>query len=337
MSLQRKGAYLPSTAKENTNIGSGRETSFLERQLISVKSRMGERLSRLFIYVLLIGIAFVCVFPLLYVAVVSLMSNADLSNPAVQWIPSRLQFENYYIALDILNYRQFARNSLLVTVFATVGHLLSCSMIGYGFARFRFPFRNILFLFVILAFIVPVQTIIVPMYLTFLNFGWINSYRSLLVPTFFGFGLNGALFIFIFRQFFLTLPPDLENAAKIDGAGFLHTYVRIVFPLARSALVVVLVLSVVWHWNNFYEPSIYLRDPRLGFLPARIQTVIGAVNAPPEELFERLGMVADGEDTLTNAVVMAGTALIIAPVLIFFVFAQRAFMQGIERTGITGE
>jgi len=298
---------------------------------------VGERLSRLFIYVLLIGIAFVCVFPLLYVAVVSLMSNADLSNPAVQWIPSRLQFENYYIAFDILNYTRFARNSLQITVLATIGHLVSCSLIGYGFARFRFPFRNILFMFVILAFIVPVQTIIVPLYLTFLNFDWINTYRPLIVPAFFGFGLNGALFIFIFRQFFLTLPTDLENAAKIDGAGFIRTFIQIVFPLARSALVVVLVLSVVWHWNNFYEPSIYLRTPHLGLLPARIRTVIDAVNAPPEELFERLGMIEGGEDTLTNAVVMAGTALIIAPVLIFFVFAQRAFMQGIERTGITGE
>ena len=314
-----------------------RELSFIERQFISFRARMGERLSRLLIYVLLIGIAFVCVFPLLYVMVVSLMSNADLSNPAVQWIPSRLQFENYFIALDILNYRQFARNSLIVTVLATIGHLLSCAMIGYGFARFRFPFRNLLFFFVILAFIVPVQTIIVPLYISFLNFGWINTFRPLVIPAFLGFGLNGALFIFIFRQFFLTLPTDLENAAKIDGAGFIRTYVTIVFPLARSALVVVLVLSVVWHWNNFYEPSIYLRDPRLSFLPSRIQWVITAVNAPPEELFERLGMIADGEDTLTNAVVMAGTALIIAPVLIFFVFAQRAFMQGIERTGITGE
>jgi len=287
--------------------------------------------------VLLIGIAFVCVFPLLYVVVTSLMSNSDLSNPAVHWIPSRLQFENYYIAFDFLNYWRFARNTATVTVLATIGHILSCSFIGYGFARFRFPFKNVLFVFVMLAFIVPVQTIIVPLYLTFLNFGWLNSYRPLIIPTFFGFGLNGALFVFIFRQFFLTLPTDLENAAKIDGAGFIRTYAQIVLPLARSAMVVVLVLSVVWHWNNFYEPSIYLRFPHLGFLPGRISAINEIITAPPEELFEMLGMIEGGEDTLTNAVVMAATALVIAPVLIFFVFAQRQFMQGIERTGITGE
>jgi multiple sugar transport system permease protein len=100
---------------------------------------------------------------------------------------------------------------------------------------------------------------------------------------------------------------------------------------------VVLVLSVVWHWNNHYEPGIYLRRPHLGFLPGRIRNIIAIVNAPPEEMFEMLGMIADGEDTLTNAVIMAGTALVIAPVLLFFTFAQRLFMQGIERAGITGE
>jgi len=310
---------------------------FWQRQLLSFKGRFTGRLSSLFMHVFLIGLAFVCIFPLLYMVVVSLMSNSDLNNAAVQWVPTRLQFENYFVALDILDYRQFAQNTLLVTVTATIGHIISCSFIGYGFARFRFPFKNVLFLFVILAFIVPVQTIIVPLFLTFTNLGWIDTYRPLVVPTFFGFGLNGALYIFIFRQFYLTLPTDLENAAKIDGCGFLRTYFKIVFPLATAAIVVVLVLSVVWHWNNHYEPGIYLRRPHFGFLPGRINRIIAIVNAPPEELFELLGMIEDGEDTLTNAVVMAGTVLVIAPILIFFTFAQRLFMQGIERAGITGE
>ena len=175
--------------------------------------------------------------------------------------------------------------------------------------------------------------------MTYSKFDWLNSYLPLLVPTFFGFGLRGALYIFLFRQFYLTIPKDLENAALIDGCGFLKTYWRVVFPLAKSTIVVALVLSVVWHWNDFYEPSLYISKASLGFLPPRINSIISIVNAPPEHLFDLLASLGleGGEDTLNNAVVMAGTTLISAPVLIFFAFAQRQFMQGIERTGITGE
>ncbi len=305
----------------------------------SAASRLRALLSRLILYILLIGLAFVFIYPFLFMVVTSLKSGADLSNLAVQWIPTELRFENYYIAWDILKFPVYFKNSALVTVLASLGHILACSFIGYGFARFNFPFKKFLFACVILAFIVPVQTIIIPLYLTYTNFGWIDTYLPLILPTFFGFGFKGALYIFLFRQFYLTLPRDLENAALIDGCGFLKTYWKVVFPLAQSTLVVALVLSVVWHWNDFYEPGIYISKSVLGFLPPRINQIISVVNAPPEELFDlmaSLGMEG-GEDTVNNAVIMAGTTLISAPVLFFFAFAQRKFMQGIERTGITGE
>ncbi len=243
------------------------------------------------------------------------------------------------MAIDILKAGRYLKNSLFVTVVASIGHIISCSFIGYGFARFHFPFKKLLFGCVILAFIVPVQTLIIPMYLTYSNLGWLDSYLPLIVPTFFGFGLKGALYVFLFRQFYLTLPRDLENAARIDGCGFLMTYWKIVFPLAQSTLMVALVLSVVWHWNDFYEPAIFVSKARLGFLPPRLNSIVAAVNALPEQMMELLASLGlqDGEDTLNNAVVMSGATLISAPVLVFFAFAQRKFMQGIERTGITGE
>jgi multiple sugar transport system permease protein len=147
------------------------------------------------------------------------------------------------------------------------------------------------------------------------------------------------LYIFLFRQFYLTLPRDLESAALIDGCGFMKTYWKVVFPLAQSTLVVAMVLSVVWHWNDYYEPGLYISKQALGFLPPRIRAITAVVNAPPDQLFEMLANLglSDGEDTLNNAVIMAGTTLISAPILIFFAFAQRKFMQGIERSGITGE
>lgn len=294
---------------------------------------------RVAMYLLILGLAFVFIYPFLYMIVTSLKSDADLNSLSVQWIPTELKFENYFVAIDILNASQFLKNSLFVTVVASFGHVISCSFIGYGFARFNFPFKKFLFACVILAFIVPVQTLIIPLYLTYSRLGWLDSYLPLLVPTFFGFGLKGALYVFIFRQFYLTLPRDLESAAKIDGCGFLRTYWNIVFPLAQSTLMVVLVLSVVWHWNDYYEPAIFVSKASLGFLPPRLNSIVAAVNALPEQMMELLASLGlqDGEDTLNNAVVMAGAAMISAPVLVFFAFAQRKFMQGIERTGITGE
>ena len=168
---------------------------------------------------------------------------------------------------------------------------------------------------------------------------WLDTYLPLLVPTFLGFGLRGALYVFLFRQFFLTVPKSLEEAARIDGCGFMMTYWRIVFPLAKATVVVAMVLSVVWHWNDTYESGIYISKSSLAFLPPRLRAIVTAANATPadqQEMMRNLGL-EDGEDVLNNAVVMAGATIISAPIILFFAFAQRLFMQGIERSGITGE
>ena len=294
---------------------------------------------RLVMYLLILGLAFVFLYPFLYMITTSLMSNADLDSSSVNWIPTEIKFENYAIAAQLMNGLDYARNSLFVTVAASFGHLIACSFIGYGFARYNFPFKKVLFGCVLLSFIVPTQTIISPLYLTYSNLGWLDTYIPLIVPAFFGFGLRGALYVFLFRQFYLTVPKSLEEAARIDGCGFLMTYWRIVFPLAKATLVVALVLSVVWHWNDFYESGLYISSASKGFLPPRLSLIISAASALPEKQAEMLRALGldDGEDTLNNAVVMAGAMIISAPVLVFFAFAQRQFMQGIERTGITGE
>lgn len=294
---------------------------------------------RLVMYLLILGLAFVFLYPFLYMIATSLMSNSDLNSTSVHWFPTEVKFENFSIALQLMNIKRYAINSGVVTVIATLGHVIACSFIGYGFARYNFPLKKVLFACVILAFIVPTQTLIIPLYITYSNLQWLNSYLPLLVPTFFGFGLKGALYIFLFRQFFLTVPKSLEEAARIDGCGFMMTYWRIVFPLAKATIVVAMVLAVVWHWNDHYEPGMYVRDPNLTFLPPRLNQIIAAASALPDqqaEMLRQLGL-EDGEDTLNNAVVMAGALIISAPVLLFFAFAQRQFMQGIERTGITGE
>lgn len=296
-------------------------------------------LIRVVMYLLLLGLAFVFLYPFLYMAANSLMSNSDLNSSSVSWLPTEIKFENYAIATQLIDGTKFAWNSLVVTIAASFGHIIACSFIGYGFARYNFPMKNLLFAFVILSFIVPTQTIIIPLYLTYSNLKWLDSFIPLILPTFFGFGLRGALYIFLFRQFFLTVPKSLEEAARIDGCGFMKTYWKIVFPLAKATLVVALVLSVVWHWNDSYEPGLYITSTSKAFLPPRLNAIIAAASALPDqqqEMLRNLGL-QDGEDTLNNAVVMAGAMIISAPVLIFFAFAQKQFMQGIERSGITGE
>jgi len=301
-----------------------------------IRIRPKKFIASLFLYLTLAGLAFVFAFPFIYMIITSLMSNTDLVNAAVNWVPTGFMWQNYVIAYDLLDYWTFFRNSVIVTVIPTIGHVFIAALIGYGFARFDFPGKKILFGLVILSIVVPVQTIVVPLFLTYARWGWIDSYLPLIVPAFFGFGVQGGMFIFIYRQFFVGLPKDLENAAKIDGCGFLRTYWFIVFPLAKAAILVVLVLSIVWRWNEFYQASIFAGVSRLAVLPSRIGTLASMTGDDAQELFDIL-LLDIGEDVLNDATVMAGVALIIAPILIFFMIAQRHFMKGIERTGITGE
>lgn len=293
------------------------------------------KFSRMTIYLLLLALAFVFLYPFLYMIVTSLMSNEDLNNFTVAWIPRSLHISNYSLAAKLMNLGLGLKNSIIVTVLATLGQLISCSMAGYGLARYRFPGKKIVFFLIILAMIVPAQTIIVPQYLMYAKFGWLNTYLPLIVPSLFGFGFKGALYIYIFRQFYLGLPKELEAAARVDGCGFLRTYVRIILPTARTAHVVVLVLALVWNWSNYFEPSMYLSKSNMYTLSMSLNNITDALSLSADTL-STVYSVNDGS-MLNNAVLMAGAILVILPVGVVFAFLQKKFVQGIERTGLTGE
>jgi multiple sugar transport system permease protein len=254
-------------------------------------------------------------------------------------VPTRIYLKNYKYAYAILTYWRHFKNSVLVTAVGTAGHMLSCAFIGYGLARYKLPGGKLIFFIIILTIIIPVQTLIVPSYMIYANLKWINSYLPVLVPTFFGYGLKGPLFIYLFRQFYLGIPKDLENAAKIDGSGHLQTYFRIIMPTAQSAFLVTLVLSIVWHWNDFYEIGVYTSSLDLVTLPGRLKFLVAFVQNPDNPtfhtspLFEILKSL-DKQGVINNAVMMAGNILVMLPVIISFIFLQRKFMQGIERTGL---
>lgn len=288
---------------------------------------------RLGFYFLLATLSFVFLYPFIKMITQSLMTDDDLINITVKWLPSSMTWSNYSIAYRKLQFGTYFWNSTLVAVLGTAGHAFSCAMTGYAFARYKFRFKGPLFAMVILTMLVPVQTIIFPRYMQFSNWGWLNSYLPLVVPTFLGFGLNGGFFIFLFRQFFAGLPYEMEEAARVDGCGPIRTYTHIMLPMSQSSLLVCAVLSLVWHWNDYFEPGIYITDVWLKMLPNRLPSLYAELSK------ENHTMIAknDIEGLVFNeAMLMAATFLCIVPILILYLILQRRFMEGVERSGLTG-
>lgn len=286
-------------------------------------------------YFLLATLSFVFLYPFIKMITQSLMTDDDLINITVKWLPSELTWSNYSVAFKKLQFGTYVWNSVKVAVAATIGHVFSCAMTGYAFARYQFRFKGLLFGFVILSMIVPVQTIIIPSYMQYSNWGWVNSelYLPLLVPTFFGFGLSGGFFIFLFRQFFLGLPYEMEEAARVDGCGPIRTYLRIMLPMSQSSLLVCSVLSLVWHWNDYFEPGVYVTDVWLKMLPNRLPSLYAELNKEQHTMIQ----VNEIEGIMFNeAMLMAATFLCIIPILILYLILQRRFMEGVERSGLTG-
>lgn len=287
-------------------------------------------------YVFLTVVAFVFLYPFLYMVITSVKSLEELFDLSVNWIPRRLYMYNYTYAFRLLGYGRHFFISVFLTCASIAIKIICCSFIGYGFARYKFPAKRLLFFTAILSIIMPVQTILLPQYLIFSSMSWTSSYLPLIVPQLFGYGLRGGLFIFLFRQFFLNLPKSLEEAARIDGCGPLKTFYRIALPSVRTSIVVAAVLAMVWHWNDYYEPEIYITNIQMMPLPAMLPRVYSAYS-------QYFGGVINAAGTnpalLTKTIVTEGTLmaaifLVIAPVLVTYMFLQRKFMQGIERTGL---
>jgi multiple sugar transport system permease protein len=272
--------------------------------------------------VLLVDVAFIFLLPIIRLISTSFMDIIDLYDPTVAWLPRRWAWENYTRAFEALVYLDSFKNTVLVTGLAAILQTLSCAVVGYGFARFKFPGREKLFMLVLFAMIVPPHAIIIQLFLLVSNLHWLETYYPFLVPAAFGMGLRGALFVFIYRQFFKGMPWELEDAAMIDGASPLRIFINVMLPLAQPAILVVFLFSFVWHWNDSLEPSIYLSRPEFFFLPQRLSVVESALSN-----MQLRGMWGTGT-------IMAATLLVILPLLVLYIFTQRYFVESIERTGL---
>lgn len=294
----------------------------------------------------IIAMSYVLLFPLIVMLVRAVRPYSDMYNPSIVWIPSRITFENFRYALQALHGAGSVFSTIRVVLISTVLSMVSCSMAGYGLARFKLKTGPVLMGMAVLSFIVPVQTYVVSLFFNFryFDFFWIGSFVGLFTGNkvfvnlttseltyyllnLFGSGFRSGLFILLFRQIFKEVPDELENAARIDGAGEIRTFLKIMLPNAVPGFVVTFVMSFVWQWNDSFFPSVVFQQDF--FLAKTMQNI--------RDLATKAMGLSTYATNLSETVVMFAACLIfILPPLILYLIVQRFFIQSIASTGLTG-
>jgi len=263
--------------------------------------------------VLMIG-AFGVMLPFFWMISTSLKKPGTEFTFPIEWIPVPPRFGNYQNAWTILPFNQWLFNTVRITGLSILGHIVSCAIVGFGFARIRFPGRDAIFLLVLATMMLPYPSIIVPLFILFRKLGWINTILPLVVPTFFA---TSAFYIFLLRQFFMTLPLELDDAARVDGCSTFGIFYRICVPLIKPALGIILVFSFMHHWNDFLGPLIFLGDL--------------------DQYTLALGLrFFQGQHRVEWTLLMAASLIILSPCIVLFFIAQKYYIQGIVITGVKG-
>ena len=264
-------------------------------------------------HLVLVGIGLLFLLPLLWMISSSLKGNEQLFVADPSWIPSPVRWDNYPRALTFIPFFTYLRNTLVICAFGVIGSLLSCSLVAYGFSRIEWPGRDALFLVLLATMMLPAQATMIPSFLLFRWLGWYGSFKPLVVPSF----LGSAFLIFLLRQFFLTIPKELSEAARIDGASEFTTFARVILPLARPALATVALFQFLHHWNDFLGPLLYLKDQNNYTLALGLQQFLNAYRS-------EWGLL------------MAASTVVTLPIILLFFFTQRTFIQGIAMSGSKG-
>lgn len=252
--------------------------------------------------------------PWVWMLSTSLKSAQELAVYPPIWIPDPIRWDNYILAFNEGSLGIYFLNTIIVTVPSVVGAVLSNALVAYGFARVRWPGRDAIFAVVLATLILPDFVTFIPLYLVFRNLNWINTYLPLVIPTF----LGNPFFIFLLRQFFMGLPDELSDAARVDGASEFRIFTQVILPLARPALAVVALFQFIGSWNDYFGPLIYLNDT------SKYTISLGIANMQNSYGF------------MNFAWIMAATSLSVLPIIALFFFAQRTFIEGIALTGLKG-
>jgi len=297
--------------------------------------------------ILLISIAIIIIYPLFYMLSMALRPIDQVWDPTVVWVPRSITFDNITATIAYMKYWSVFWNSVAVTFISSALTVASCALAGYGFARFSFRFKELLFLMVIFTILVPPQTIIFPSYLNFWQFDFfglgqlfrpflgrpltislVNTQFTMYLPAMFGNGIRSGLYIYIFRQFYRGLPKEMEDAAYIDGCGTFMTFVRIAIPNSMLTIVTVFLFSVVWYWNDYYFTVIYMNAANT------VSTALAALPALFRGLTGVGGDVVKFDVIQASVMIQSGCLLAITPVILLFAVMKRFFVQGIEATGL---
>lgn len=296
----------------------------------------------IFRYAMLIAVGYTVLSPLFQIISNSLKNDADFMNTSVNWIPTTAFFQNYIDAFNVMEYGKSLLNTLLIPVMSGLLQVVSCGVVAYGFARFKFPEKKIIYPFLLLTILLPVRMTFLPSFVNFSEFDFfgitsligkiigkdltlnlINTPFTFYLPSIFGVGFQSGLFVMIYIQFLKGIPKELEEAAWMDGAGPIRTFVSIIIPSSSVAILTVSILSVIWHWNEYYLMGLYFNENRpLSVVLSDIMNLIQL----------------RGGDSINShtGVAMASCMLFILPVLVFYLILQKKFIKSIDSVGIVG-
>jgi ABC-type glycerol-3-phosphate transport system permease component len=273
-----------------------------------------ERLWKFLVVAILCVVAFFMLVPFLWLISSSLKLEQRVFLFPPQWIPNPIRWVNYLESLTYKPFFLYLRNTMIIVILNEIAIVTTSSLCGYALARIPFPGRNFWFAVVVVIMMVPYFVIMVPTFIMLSRIGWVNTYLPLTVPYFFG---GGAFNIFLFRQFFRTIPADLSDAARIDGCGEFDIYRRIIMPLSKPAIVVVAIFTFLNAWNSFIEPLLYINDPNM------FTVALGLAN-----------FRGDPTAYVKWNLMMAASSSMTIPVVLIFFAGQRYFIQGVVMSGI---
>ena len=317
-----------------------KEELLSKNSLSQAEQKIKSFLFILFRSIIILGISYVIIGPLIGIAANSFFSTEDRYNPLVYIIPMSPTLERYELAMMRMDYWNVLSSMIVYVVSLTLIQLLVCSLVGYGFARFNFPLKKMWFACVIILIVLPPHMIMYPLYITFQDFNPLglialfNDGRSLnmlgtpipmYIMTALGTGLRSGLYIFIFIQFFRGLPKEIEEAALIDGAGSARTFFSVMVPNSTPAIITVTIFSFVWQYNDTFFARLF--NISADILLSRQLTTLGATIGNLDEV---------RDPAIVALYVYAGVMLLILPLLIMYILLQKYFIEGVERSGITG-
>ncbi|WP_098747210.1 carbohydrate ABC transporter permease [Paenibacillus sp. EZ-K15] len=268
--------------------------------------------SRLAVHILLVVGALLMIMPFLWMISTSFKSFADSMSVPPKWLPVEWHPDNYLRVIQTIDFGTYYLNTVIVTVGRTAGQLILCSLAAYAFASLRFPFKNAIFLALLAVLMVPSQVVMIPSFVIMREFNWLDTFYVLIIP-----GIFSAFGTFLLRQFFMTLPKDLEEAAKIDGCSYFRIYWNIYLPLSKAALVSLAIFTILASWNDLLWPLIMTSSEEMRVLSIGISSF-------------------QGQHSTDYPLLMAGALMATLPIIILFIFLQRYFIEGIAMNGIKG-